>query len=373
MEKFHVWMIGCQYNEHDAIRVSHMLKKLGFSESSAEEADFIIILACSVRQTAIDRIFGKLKHWPDKRVIITACVLPADRKRFAQRGVLFWDIQKPKELAKILGIEDLREIKKFMNEGRNLSCYVPIMIGCNNFCSYCAVPLTRGRETSVPFDAVVKQVENLVARGVKNITLLGQNVNSYTIGQNSKIKSQKSKSKLKSSKSDFTMLLEKLNALPGDFSIAFTSNHPKDMTNDIIEAVATLAKIKKEIHLPLQSGSNKILKLMNRPYTAEEYLRLVESIKLVGSPKAKGWRGQDERIKITTDVIVGFPGETEEDFQKTVEVFKKIKFSLAYINKYSPRSGTAAYKLGDPISWAEKQRRWHELNSLIANSVSQKS
>ena len=353
MEKFHVWMIGCQYNEHDAIRVSHMLKKLGFSESSAEEADFIIILACSVRQTAIDRIFGKLKHWPDKRVIITACVLPADRKRFAQRGVLFWDIQKPKELAKILEIKKTAQIKKFIEEGNNLSNYVPIMIGCNNFCTYCAVPYTRGREVSVPFNIIINQVKILITNKVREITLLGQNVNSYKYG--------------------FAKLLKTINNLPGSFLISFTSNHPKDMTDDIIEAVATLPKIKKEIHLPLQSGSNKILKLMNRPYTAEEYLRLVESIKLVGSPKAKGWRGQDERIKITTDVIVGLPGETEEDFQKTVEVFKKIKFSLAYINKYSPRSGTAAYKLGDPISWAEKQRRWHELNSLIANSVSQKS
>ncbi|PIP51067.1 tRNA (N6-isopentenyl adenosine(37)-C2)-methylthiotransferase MiaB, partial [Candidatus Berkelbacteria bacterium CG23_combo_of_CG06-09_8_20_14_all_41_73] len=152
----------------------------------------------------------------------------------------------------------------------------------------------------------------------------------------------------------FAKLLKILNDLPGEFKIRFLTNHPKDMTDDVINAIATLPKIKKEIHLPLQSGSDKILKAMNRPYTAEEYLRLVKSLK-----------SKVHKVKITTDIIVGFPGETEENFQKTVEVCKKVGFDLAYINKYSPRKGTAAYKLGDPIIWAEKQRRWRILNELI--------
>lgn len=334
LKKFYLWTIGCQYNEYDAIRVSYMLKKLGFEESSPEEADFIIILACSVRQTAIDRIFGKLKHWTGKKIIVTSCVLPADRKRLAKRSVLFWDIQKPEDLAIILEIKKADKIKKFIDKGKNLSNYVPIMIGCNNFCSYCAVPYTRGREISMPFNAVVKNVENQILRGVKEVTLLGQNVNSY--------------------KYDFAKLLKTLNGLPGNFEVSFTSNHPKDMTDDIIETVATLPKIKKEIHLPLQSGSDKILKLMNRPYTIKKYLEIVGKI-----------RKANPEIKITTDVIVGFPGETQKDFQKTAEIFKKVRFSQAYINKYSPRVGTVAYKLGDPILWAEKQRRWHALNELI--------
>jgi tRNA-2-methylthio-N6-dimethylallyladenosine synthase len=145
-----------------------------------------------------------------------------------------------------------------------------------------------------------------------------------------------------------------LNKIPGDFKISFTSNHPKDMTEDIIEAVATLPKIKKEIHLPLQSGSDKILKAMNRPYTSEQYLKLIENCK-----------SKIKNLVLTTDIIVGFPGETEEDFQKTIEVCKKANFNLAYINKYSPRKGTAAYKLGDPIPWKEKKRRWSILDKMI--------
>jgi tRNA-2-methylthio-N6-dimethylallyladenosine synthase len=151
-------------------------------------------------------------------------------------------------------------------------------------------------------------------------------------------------------------LLKKLNDLPGDFKISFVSNHPKDVTEEVINAIAILPKIKKEIHLPLQSGSDKVLQDMNRPYTVAKYLWLVKSLK-----------SKAPKVKITTDIIVGFPTETEKDFQKTVEICKKVGYELAYINKYSPRKGTAAYKLGDPISWQEKQYRWKILNQLINN------
>ena len=362
MEKFHVWMIGCQYNEHDAIRVSHMLKKLGFSESSAEEADFIIILACSVRQTAIDRIFGKLKHWPDKRVIITACVLPADRKRFAQRGVLFWDIQKPKELAKILGIEDLREIKKFMNEGRNLSCYVPIMIGCNNFCSYCAVPLTRGRETSVPFDAVVKQVENLVARGVKNITLLGQNVNSYGSDFIQKMQPSTKPVYVKHLgrmriPTFFPHLLEKI-ARMGFELVDFMSSNPWDFSDELIDVIAQNKNITRTIHLPVQSGDDDVLKRMNRWYTADQYIALISKLKR-----------QISNVSVTTDIIVGFCKETDEEFNNTVKLVKSVDFKKAYVAIYSKRPFTVATKtMKDDVPYAVKKKRWELLEDLIFRS-----
>jgi tRNA-2-methylthio-N6-dimethylallyladenosine synthase len=152
----------------------------------------------------------------------------------------------------------------------------------------------------------------------------------------------------------FAKLLKKINDLPGDFEISFMSNHPKDMTNDVIEAIAILPKVKKEIHLPLQSGSDKVLKDMNRPYTARQYLIIVENLKF-----------KIQNLKITTDIIVGFPGETEDDFQQTVKVCKKVGYSLAYVNKYSPRKGTASSKLVDAISWTEKQRRWKILDELI--------
>ncbi|MEI6144592.1 MAG: radical SAM protein, partial [Candidatus Berkelbacteria bacterium] len=196
------------------------------------------------------------------------------------------------------------------------------------------VPYTRGREKSRPVSEIIKEVSELIKSGKKQVILLGQNVNSYEFG--------------------FAELLKKINDLPGDFEISFMSNHPKDMKADVIDAIATLPKVNKEIHLPLQAGSDKILKAMNRPYNSSQYLQLVKDL-----------RFKIKDLKLTTDIIVGFPGETEEDFQRTVEVCKKVGYSLAYINKYSPRKGTAAFKLGDPIPWSEKQRRWRILEEII--------
>ncbi|MFA7244078.1 MAG: MiaB/RimO family radical SAM methylthiotransferase [Patescibacteria group bacterium] len=377
--KYYLWIIGCQYNEWDGARVKYFLDQLDFLETKKPaDAEIVIILACSVRQTAIDRIFGRIKNWKDKKILVGGCILDSDKKKFTSRGIKLFDSSSFESLAKLLpkdvGPSSNLTIQKFnpstaLGAG-NTSNYVPIMIGCNNFCSYCAVPYTRGREKSRPYEDVILDVKALIHRGESEIMLLGQNVNSYKINQKTKpqggpfgIKSDAAESsraesrdlnsKLKS-KSDFAILLEDLNDLPGNFIISFMSNHPKDMAGDIIEAVAILPKVKKEIHLPLQSGSDKILKAMNRPYTKSQYLKIIDKIRKANSD-----------IKITTDVIVGFPGETEKDFEETIEVFKKVNFSLAYVNKYSPRSGTAAYKLGDPVLWSEKQRRWRILNDLV--------
>lgn len=390
--KYHIWIIGCQYNEWDGARLNFLMQKLGFTESKPEEADVIIILACSVRQTAIDRILGRVKNWQPKAkpkdqridrsknfdetaaneskqptnnlaikqfynfplILVSGCVLEADKPKFTKKGIKFFESGDIKELVRIikkdpstsLGMTSATTNNLAIKQFNNSSAFVPIMVGCNNFCSYCAVPYTRGREKSRPIDEVIHDVKELVAKGNKEVMLLGQNVNSYTINQKNKTKNQKTKS-------DFAILLKELNNLDGDFVISFTSNHPKDMTNDIIDAVATLPKIKKQLHLPIQSGSNKILKLMNRPYTVEQYLRLIENCKL-----------KIDNLIITTDVIVGFPGETEEDFQETVRVFKLVDYDVAYINKYSSRKGTKAYEMGDPISWDEKKRRWKILDDL---------
>ncbi|MFH1910112.1 MAG: MiaB/RimO family radical SAM methylthiotransferase [bacterium] len=372
-EKFFVLVIGCQQNEHDGIKISHMLENLGLVETSQEEADLVVIVACAVRQTGVDRIFGAIKNWKDKKIITTGCVLDSDRKRFKDRGVDFWNIEKPNDLIKVLNIKTKKDIKNLLSEGAKLSSSVPIMFGCNNFCSYCATPYTRGRERSREIEQIVKDVQNIIGkvptlkgrgsdRSVVEILLLGQNVNSYQIPNKTVIphlmRDLDSHFHGNDKKpSHFTILLEELNALPGNFKIAFTSNHPKDMSDDIIKAVATLPKIKKEIHLPIQSGSDKILKAMNRPYTRKQYLEIIKKIKEA-----------NPNIAITTDVIIGFPGETETDFQKTADIFKHVGYKMAYINKYSPRVGTAAYKLGDPISWKEKQRRWHELDKILSKT-----
>ena len=362
MTKFFVMVYGCQYNVWDASRINFLMKQTGCVESNEEDADIIFALSCSVRKSAVDRILGKIKNWQGKKIVVTGCVLPDDRPKFLKKNVVLWDSEKPSELVEILnnchseqGEEShhkkiLRftqdDVGKLLSLGNSETQYVPITIGCNNFCSYCAVPYTRGRERSRKQEDIIEDSKKLVVKGAKEIMLLGQNVNSY--------KAEGKKLKAKSNrKNDFARLLEQLNNIDEDFIISFTSNHPKDMSDDIIAAVRDLPKVKKEIHLPLQSGSNKILKAMNRPYTKEQYTKLIKRI-----------RKEIPEIKISTDVIVGFPGETEEDFEETLDLFKELNFTQAFVNKYSPRKGTAAFKLGDPIPWAEKERRWRILNEI---------
>lgn len=332
---FFVKVFGCQYNEWDAARICRMLKDFGFVQSGEKEAGIIIVIACSVRKSAVDRLLGKIKNWQkSKKVIVAGCVLDTDKKKLAVKGAFFWDMNKPKDLVGLLGLDDKTDVKKMLDSSTGAIAYLPIMLGCNNFCSYCVVPYTKGRERYRPVEETVKEFQKLIEAGFTEILLLGQNVNSYKYG--------------------FARLLKRLNDLHGNFEISFISNHPKDMTIEIIQAVRDLPRVKKEIHLPVQSGSNKILEAMNRPYTKEQYLALIEKIKR-----------NIPNIKITTDAIVGFPGETEKDFEETVEVYKKVNFSQSFTNKYSPREGTAAYKLGDPVPWKEKQRRWKILNDMV--------
>jgi len=362
--KFFIKFFGCQYNEWDAVRLSSILKSLGLGETNKDDADFIFLLNCSVRKSAVDRTFGLVKNFlaQNKKVVITGCILKDDQRKFEKKGCLIWDGVDFEKLSKLLKINYDSRSTLYSLPSTNL---VPIMKGCNNFCSYCAVPYTRGREVSRLMKEILDDIEKIIETGQKEIILLGQNVNSYkdpasVVISNDSEKSHeisrldKSMARNDKVKNNFATLLQKINNLPGEFIVKFTSNHPKDMSDDIIEAIATLPKVAKEIHLPLQSGSNIVLRSMNRPYTIEQYLKLVSDLKF-----------KIKNLKLSTDVIVGFPTETEADFQKTVAIFKKIKFAQAYINKYSPRSGTAAFGLGDPIPWVEKDRRWRILNELI--------
>jgi len=330
--KFFIKTFGCQQNEYDASKLSNFLKSSGFLEVLESEADLIFVFACSVRQTAVDRLFGKVRNWikNNKRVFITACIADDDRKKIFDKGAIFF--KNFRELAELLKIKNYN----YLNI-RSSTAYVPIMSGCNNFCSYCIVPYTRGREISRKSEDIITEILKLLKNGTTEITLLGQNVNSYQDGD-----------------IHFSDLLEKINSLDGNFLISFVSNHPKDMSDEIIEKIAILQKVKKEVHLPIQSGSSRVLKDMNRPYTAEDYLKIVNKI-----------RSKISNVQITTDIIVGFPTETDTDFQKTVNVCRTVGFSLAYINKYSPRKGTDAFKFGDPITWIEKQKRWKILDDLI--------
>jgi len=334
----------------ETILISQNLKKC----SSKYEADLIVIIACAVRQHAIDRIYGNIgeivKHNPDAKIIVTGCLLEYDKNRLRKFKNL-----EIKSLTDFIG--DHSNINDFLatppSYSHDDSAFVPIMTGCNNFCSYCVVPYTRGREYSRPAQDILSEITQLTKNGCKEITLLGQNVNSYEV---KKSKSQKF-IKLRSNKITFPTLLHLINNIPKNFKLKFLTSHPKDMSDELIDAIADLKKIDKEfLHLPVQSGNNEILKRMNRQYTVEHYKKLIKKI-----------RDKVPDIKISTDIIVGFPGETKEQFDDTLKLFQEINFSNAYISCYSSRSGTAAEKMNDDVSLKDKKERTCILQHALKN------
>lgn len=321
------WIItyGCQMNKSDSERIASILKKQGYLPALKEaEADLILINVCSVRQSAVNRVYAKVnKYFKKKKIILTGCVLKEDKNKLKNKVSEFWH---PDYYFECLPIHQ----SKFQ-------AFLPIMTGCNNFCAYCVVPYTRGREKSRPAKEIIREIKSLVKKDYKEVILLGQNVNSY-----------------KDKNVNFPKLLKKINNIKGNFKINFITSHPKDMSDELIETMAKCQKLIKEIHLPVQSGDNEILKKMNRHYTASHYKKLIRKIK----QKIPG-------IKISTDIIVGFPGETKKQFQNTVKLAKEIKFEKAYIAKYSPRQGTLAFKLKNNVSPQEKKTRWQILEKLI--------
>ncbi len=352
MKRYKIITYGCQMNKSDAERVAAVLKKNGYQSTESEgSADLIVVIACSVRQSAMDRVYGKAKKWQDlknkklKQLILTGCVLPVDRKKLAQNFDLIVSID---EFAKMFKLKDYFKINPCHES--SFQAYVPIMTGCNNFCAYCVVPYVRGRERSRPVDDIIKEAKGLIKNGYKEITLLGQNVNAYC----GKLKVQSQKLKV----IDFATLLKLINDIPGDFWIRFVTSHPKDMLDELIEAVAKLDKVCEYIHLPVQAGDNGVLKKMNRQYTVSHYKNLIKKV-----------RNKIPGVAITTDIIVGFPGETKKQFEQSVKLFKEIKFDMAYIAQYSPRTGTAAAKLVDDVSKQEKKRRAKILTDILKKTA----
>jgi len=318
---------GCQMNKSDSERIAAYLeKKQYYPASSPKEADLVVINACSVRQSAVDRIYSRIKKLrfqnPKAEIILTGCLLEKDKNQLQEQVDQIWPII------------DINLKPKYQSPKR---AYVPIITGCNNFCSYCVVPYTRGPEKSRPAPEIIEEVENLVKKGYKEITLLGQNVNSY-----------KSELRIKNQELsiNFPKLLKMLNDLKGDFKIKFITSHPKDMSDELIQVIARCQKVAKEIHLPVQAGDDEILKKMNRGYTVKDYKKLIKKI-----------RQAIPQAKISTDIIVGFPGETKKQFQNTVKLIKEIGFSQAYVAAYSPRPSTAAAQLKDDVPSDEKKRR----------------
>ncbi|MFH1838189.1 MAG: tRNA (N6-isopentenyl adenosine(37)-C2)-methylthiotransferase MiaB [Candidatus Kuenenbacteria bacterium] len=400
---------GCQMNISDSERITTVLKKMKYQPTLDEKkADLILINSCSVRQNAINRIFGQERKWrklkklnPLLIIALTGCITEKDKKNFKNKVDLIFDIKELPNLKSLLNscsddhqslakrdkinltghallnnyltspdlvqqISSNRSHKTKQNSKQHYLhikpiysnktiAYVPIMTGCDNFCSYCVVPYTRGREISRPFEKILKEIKNLIKKKYKEICLLGQNVNSYfSKSQTKNFIVRANNHSLQNKIINFPKLLEKINNLSGEFQISFFTSHPKDMSDELIDTMAECKKIKKELHLPIQSGDDEILKKMNRKYTVENYLKLVQKI-----------RKKIKKIFLSTDIIVGFPGETKKQFENTVKLCKKIKFNKAYISQYSPRPGTLAAKLNDDISKEEKKRRWKILDDLI--------
>jgi len=330
------------------------------------------------RATArVQNLKQKTKNHNQKaKILLTGCILKKDGRKLKKFCDGIFEIDKLQELPallKKLGVKIRKTEKKKVEHylqiipkyESDITAYVPIMTGCNNFCAYCVVPHLRGREISRPAEEILCEVRNLVKKGVKEIWLLGQNVNSYGIepkSQNTKHKTTTQKPK----QINFPKLLKMVNDIEGDFWVRFTSSHPKDLSDEMIQTFAKCEKASPYFNLPIQSGDNEILKAMNRPYTVEKYKTLLKKTRN-GFNKYRS--GLEKELAVSTDVIVGFPGETKKQFEKTKKIFQEIGFASAYISCYSPRSQTGAAKLKDNVSPAEKKKREKELLKIIEKSA----
>ena len=364
--RYAVVTLGCQMNAHDSEKLIGILAQAGAQASGEDEADLVIYNTCCVRENAEQRVLGRLGYLkgqkakrPGMKIALCGCMMQEPHMvekirrsypqvdlifgtfniyRFAElfytlleQGGMIVDIWK--ENGKI--VEDLPSLRR-----QSFRASVNIMYGCNNFCTYCIVPYVRGRERSRTPEHILEEVRRRVAEGAVEIQLLGQNVNSYGRGLDEPIR--------------FDELLEQVNAVPGVERIRFMTSHPKDLSPELIAAMGRLDKVCPHFHLPLQSGSSRILKAMNRHYDAERYRTIVRQL-----------RDTVSGIAVTTDIIVGFPGETEEDFEETLQMVRDVRFNGAFTFLYSPREGTPAASMPDPVPEAVAKARFERLLKLL--------
>lgn len=373
--KYFIETWGCQMNEEDSEKISGMLKSMGYVTSDdRDNADIIIFNTCCVRENAELKVYGNLgilKKLKEKKpeLIISVCGCMMQQKGMAEKI-----IKKYPYVDIIFGTHNAHKFPEYLNlvkmEGKsiieiadkeegivegipvdresNVKAFVTIMYGCNNFCTYCIVPYVRGRERSRKPEAIENEIKELVSKGYKEVTLLGQNVNSYGKGLDIEI--------------NFADLLRRINKIEGLERVRFMTSHPKDLSADVIQAVAECSKVCEHIHLPLQSGSSKVLKAMNRYYDREQYIETVKNIKKV-----------IPEVAITTDIIVGFPGETEEDFEETLDMVKKVGFDSAFTFIYSKRGGTPAEKIQEQISEEVKHDRFNRLVEVVNEICAEKN
>jgi tRNA-2-methylthio-N6-dimethylallyladenosine synthase len=384
-------------NKSDSERIASVLESKGYKEaSSINEADLILINMCSVRQSAVDRVYGmakkfaKLKTQNSKlKTLLTGCVSKKDFLKFKnffdfilpiktlqewpeflkkKRGYFLQD-QREKDFVQRLKCDYLKLNPKYE---KNFSVFIPISTGCNNFCSFCIVPFVRGPLICRDYQEILEEVREAVKNGAKEIWLLGQNVNDYSHPLHKTETPLLRSSGVFDRKKmvNFAKLLKVINEIEGDFWLRFTSPHPKNFSNELIETMAKCQKVTPYLNLPVQSGDDEILRRMNRGYKVKEYKNLVKKIRKAFKKYRKGL---EKEVAISTDVIVGFPGETERQFQNTVRLFKKIKFDMAYISQFSPRPGTAAEKMKDDVPKRERERRWKVLTEVLKETALEKN
>ncbi len=402
--KYHIVTLGCQMNKSDSERLATVIEEMGFIPTESEEdANLLGVVACSVRQKAIDKIYSKIhkwNKWKNKRNLITfvsGCVLPSDRDKFLKLFDIIFQMSELKEVPSMISqygvttpfkmqidnelllpetkhavstnqfilnkydgkitiagqpvimkkpderIESFWDIKPQYNS--TFEAFIPIQNGCDKFCTYCAVPYTRGREISRPSGEIINEVKRLVNSGYKSITLLGQNVNSYGIDK-------------KGNEISFPQLLQKIGeygqTCDKEFWLYFTSPHPQDMSNEVIVVISQFKCLAKQIHLPMQSGDDQVLSRMNRNHSLNNYREIVQTVHRI-IPEAT----------LFTDIIVGFTGETDEQFANTVKAMEEFMFNMAYIARYSPRPGATSSKWNDDIPHETKKKRLHVLSDLL--------
>ncbi len=354
---------GCQMNFLDSEAIAGSLSALGYEMVVGEkEADIILLNTCSVRDSAEKKALGKLgilKKLKKKKgsllIGLVGCLAQHKGEEILKKNphldfvvgtreidripeLVAEAVERKKRISALSSCREIKEPSSYLRAG-DIKAFVYVMRGCENYCSYCIVPYVRGPEKSRPSKDIVSEIKSLADSGYKEVCLLGQNVNSYGRGLEERI--------------DFSELLEKINYIEGIYRIRFMTSHPKDISDKLIDSIADLDKVCESIHFPLQSGSDKILKLMNRGYDLSDYIKIVDKL-----------RGTVPDVSISTDIIVGFPGETEEDFKRTVKIFEKIRFDRSFIFKYSHREGTAASKLEDDVAFDIKLKRNQYLLSL---------
>jgi len=362
MPRYFIWTIGCQMNKAESAWIASYLDSIGYQVAAApQEADLVVLNTCVVRQSAENRVLGTLgllkglkREHPNLSILVTGCFVDSSikglRRRFPQVDFFF----KPGAYSQLTswtqkqGISTTEQglLRCARNDTRGISspcAFVPIIQGCNNFCSYCIVPYRRGREVSRPLEEVVCEVKELVKQGVKEVTLLGQNVDSYghDLPDNP----------------DLANLLTGLNSIDDLARIRFLTNHPNDISQKLIEAIASLDKVCEHLELPVQSGDDDILKAMRRGYSVEQYCELVRDI-----------RHHIPQVSLSTDIIVGFPGETEDQFEHTFSLLKEMRFDVVHVAAYSPRSGTIAWrKYEDSVTPEVKKERLNRVEQLQAS------